>query len=84
MRSGGELREWRERFFAGSWMPFSGVQGKGKSWTVTEASAQTDIEEEGVRRIFEDLVSAGALQKDGERYNILDPGALEGLLKEEE
>jgi CRP-like cAMP-binding protein len=79
-----KFREWRERFFAGKLDAFLRRSGEGKSWTLTEVSAQTEIEEEGVRRIFEGLVSAGALQRDGERYNILDPGGLEGLVKEEE
>lgn len=79
-----EFREWREVFFAGKLDAFLRRSGKGTSWTLSEASAQTDVEEEGVRRIFEGLVSSGALRRDGEQYNILDPGALEGPLKEEE
>ena len=79
-----EFRKWREVFFAGKLDAFLRRSGRGTSWTLSEASAQTDVEEEGVRRIFEGLVSSGALRRDGEQYNILDPGALEEPLKEEE
>ena len=74
-----ELRAWQQTFFMKKLEIFLHSIDKGSEWTLTEASRETGVEEEGLKRILDLLVGEGCLTRGGENFRLVDPAVIERL-----
>jgi CRP-like cAMP-binding protein len=72
-----DLRRWQETFSLKKIEAFFRDEDRTRSWRIEEVSELTNIEESGVRRIFEDMVEAGALSSEGDDFRLSGETALE-------
>jgi CRP-like cAMP-binding protein len=74
-----DLRRWQESYSLEKIGSFFRDEDRTRSWRIEEVSESTNIEESGVRRVFEGLVGAGALSSEGDAFRLSDESALEKL-----
>lgn len=77
------MRLWQDRFFLRKIEVFFRGAESSRGWKVDEISAETDIEEEGVRRVLAALVEGGGLSREGEAFRLKDLSSLERLAAEQ-
>jgi signal-transduction protein with cAMP-binding, CBS, and nucleotidyltransferase domain len=74
-----ELRSWQQSFFLKKMEIFLRSVDKGRGWTIAEASRETGVEETGVERIVDLLVSEGCLARSGKNCALVDLAVIERL-----
>ncbi len=79
-----ELRVWQQTFFLKKMEIFLHSAEKGRGWTIAEASQETGVEEAGIERIVDLLVSEGCLTREGENCMLVDPAVIERLTEGKE
>jgi len=76
------LRRWQLSFFLGKIEAYCRGLEQNALLPVTEVSENTEIEEEGVRRVMERLAEEGAVTREGSDYRVADREVLARLARE--
>jgi len=74
-----DLRRWQDSYSLEKVRSLYREEGRTRSWSIAEVSELTNIEESGIRRLFNGLVGAGALSCEGDTFRFRDDTLLEKL-----